>query len=326
MKITGLISVIVPIYKTEKYLKKCIDSIINQSYKNLEIILVNDGSPDNALLIMSEYAKSDSRIKIINKENGGLSSARNAGLLVATGEYVTFVDSDDYLELNIYENIIKIFDSNDIDIVAMRMQVVDEKYRIKANDEVDLKLVGAFSGDWYFKQMCERKMSESVGSKVFKSSVVEGLLFNEKRLNEDFLFLSELFLNRETKIFITNDIGYNYYTRNNSITQSGFGKSLKDAVYNTRYIYQKCGSNQDNKCAVGALAAYQARTCIITMTQKQFKEEKEFVQLCRRTIQEYRKCIKKSFIPFKDRLLCTFILLSPRLSKWAIDLIRRRGK
>ena len=98
----SLISVIVPIYNVEKYLDKCVDSIINQTYKNLEIILVDDGSPDNCPKMCDDYAKKDSRIKVVHKENGGLSDARNAGMKVATGEYVSFIDSDDWIDLETF--------------------------------------------------------------------------------------------------------------------------------------------------------------------------------------------------------------------------------
>ena len=103
-----LISVIVPIYNVEKYIKKCIDSIINQTYKNLEIILVNDGSPDECGKICDEYERIDSRIVVIHKENGGLSDARNAGLKVMHGKYVAFVDSDDWIEPEMYLSLIHI--------------------------------------------------------------------------------------------------------------------------------------------------------------------------------------------------------------------------
>ena len=99
-----LISVIVPVYNVESYLEKCIESIQNQSYKSLEIILVNDGSTDSSGDICDKYAAHDKRIKVIHKKNGGLSSARNAGLEVANGDYIAFVDSDDYIEITMYEN------------------------------------------------------------------------------------------------------------------------------------------------------------------------------------------------------------------------------
>lgn len=104
-----LISVIVPVYKVEQYLDECVQSIINQTYKNLEIILVDDGSPDRCPEMCDEYARQDSRIKVIHKENGGLSSARNAGLDVATGEYIGFVDSDDFIDKEMYEKLLNAF-------------------------------------------------------------------------------------------------------------------------------------------------------------------------------------------------------------------------
>ena len=98
-----LVSIVVPIYNVEKYIDKCVDSIINQTYKNLEIILVDDGSPDNCGDIADKYAELDNRIKVIHKSNGGLSDARNAGLDISTGEFICFIDSDDYVEMDMIE-------------------------------------------------------------------------------------------------------------------------------------------------------------------------------------------------------------------------------
>lgn len=100
------ISVIVPVYKSEKYIERCIDSILNQTYKNIELILVDDGSPDNSPKICDRYAETDSRVLVIHKENGGVSTARNAGLEIATGDYIAFVDSDDYIEPYMYEKML----------------------------------------------------------------------------------------------------------------------------------------------------------------------------------------------------------------------------
>ena len=114
------ISVIVPVYKVEKYLHKCVDSIINQTYQNLEIILVDDGSPDNCGAICDEYAAKDSRVRVIHKENGGVSSARNAGLDICTGDYIGFADSDDWIEPDMYEILLSILDQtrSDMSIVS----------------------------------------------------------------------------------------------------------------------------------------------------------------------------------------------------------------
>ena len=110
----------------EKYLPKCIESIINQTYKNLEIILVDDGSPDNCGEICDKYALKDSRIKVIHKENGGLSDARNAGLDIATGDYVSFIDSDDYIHEKFYEILLNLITSNNADIAQCEFLKVYE--------------------------------------------------------------------------------------------------------------------------------------------------------------------------------------------------------
>lgn len=111
------VSIIVPIYNVEKYLKKCVSSLIHQTYSQLEIILVNDGSPDNSPILCDEFAKEDKRVKVIHKENGGLSDARNAGLELASGDYTLFLDSDDYLELDAIEKLIHTIESTKSDVV-----------------------------------------------------------------------------------------------------------------------------------------------------------------------------------------------------------------
>ena len=119
-----LISVIVPVYKIEEYLSRCVDSIIGQTYKNLEIILVDDGSPDTCPQLCEEYARKDHRVKVVHKENGGLGPARNSGLDIATGEYIIFIDSDDWIESNMFEVLAKRLNETDADIVFSGYTVV----------------------------------------------------------------------------------------------------------------------------------------------------------------------------------------------------------
>ena len=107
------ISVIVPVYNVEKYIRQCLESIVNQTYRNLEVIVVNDGTKDNSMEIIEEFS-SDKRIKVINKENGGIASARNRGIDEATGDYISFIDSDDWIELNTYKKLVEIIDDEDI--------------------------------------------------------------------------------------------------------------------------------------------------------------------------------------------------------------------
>ena len=120
------ISIIVPVYKVEPYIHKCIDSILNQTFKEFELILVDDGSPDNCGNICDEYAKKDNRVRVIHKENGGISSARNIGLDVSNGEYIGFVDSDDYIKLDMYERLYNSCKVNNADISIIGTIEVDE--------------------------------------------------------------------------------------------------------------------------------------------------------------------------------------------------------
>lgn len=128
-----LISVIVPIYKVEKYLTQCVDSILAQTHKDLEIILVDDGSPDGCGAMCDEYAKRDSRVRVIHKENGGLSDARNAGLAVCTGDYIGFVDSDDYIAPDMYETLAAFAEKEDLDVAMCGATDVWPDRMIKAS-------------------------------------------------------------------------------------------------------------------------------------------------------------------------------------------------
>ena len=127
----GFISVIVPIYKVEKYLRRCVNSILRQSYTKLEILLIDDGSPDACPEICEAYAKTDSRVRVIHKENGGLSSARNTGLEIAEGEYIAFVDGDDYIHSEMLKQLYHALKDTDADLSVCNLQYVNEEgYKI----------------------------------------------------------------------------------------------------------------------------------------------------------------------------------------------------
>lgn len=130
-----LISVIVPVYNVEKYLPKCLESIINQTYKNLEIILVDDGSTDNSAKICNEYAKNDNRIKVYYKANGGQGSARNYGMKIAKGEFVTFIDSDDYIAEDLCEYLLKFLKQNQLDVAMIQDCYIYDKNQILHNKQ-----------------------------------------------------------------------------------------------------------------------------------------------------------------------------------------------
>lgn len=225
----GKISVIVPVYNVENYLRRCIDSLLNQTYRNLEIILVNDGSTDTSLQICNEYAQKDARITVINKPNGGLSSARNAGLDAATGDYIGFVDSDDYVGVEMYERLLAaIPDDTSISNVMFVRAFEDgrlEKSAVPHTANTDI------SAKDYLRELLMHKGDVSACTKLFPKKLIADTRFEEGVLNEDLLFMTSL-IGRISGIRFIGFVGYYYFVRGGSIS-SGYGKAVVDMVQNS---------------------------------------------------------------------------------------------
>lgn len=224
----SLISVIVPIYNVEKYLDKCVDSIINQTYKNLEIILVDDGSPDNCPKMCDDYAKKDSRIKVVHKENGGLSDARNAGMKVATGEYVSFIDSDDYISLDFYETLLQTMIDNDSDIVECSVVKFYENEKFDEYSD-DLKVTNYETVDALDGLISENPFKQHVWNKLYKSSVALDIPYAVGKLNEDEFWTYQVF-GKAKKVTRINQTMYYYFQRNGSIMGNGYNIRRLDAL------------------------------------------------------------------------------------------------
>lgn len=193
MKKHSLISVIVPIYKVEDYLKECIESIINQTYSDIEVILVDDGSPDRCPQMCDEWAKRDSRIRVVHKKNGGLSSARNAGLDVAKGEYISFVDSDDFICKDALENLHnRIKDDNSIGITSgLIYRYQDGSINNFKDQWLCSKEIVIPSSEFLLETMSQ-KTSYTVWNKLYRRDVIGNTRFREGRNNEDTLFMYDL--------------------------------------------------------------------------------------------------------------------------------------
>ena len=168
-----LISIIIPVYKVEKYLNKCIDSVIGQTYKNLEIILVDDGSPDNCPRICNEYASIDKRAIVIHKENGGLSSARNAGLDIAKGEYIFFLDSDDYIAENTIERLYKALVLEKADIAIGNMTKINMLNKEEYKTSIDIKLFDFNNIDDFLLFFNSRIAWRAPWAKLYKVAILK---------------------------------------------------------------------------------------------------------------------------------------------------------
>ncbi|MCI5773555.1 MAG: glycosyltransferase [Erysipelotrichaceae bacterium] len=208
-----LVSIVVPIYNVEKYLSKCIDSIIAQTYQNLEIILVNDGSKDNSLAICQNYANKDARVKIIDKVNGGLSDARNAGIQQAKGEFVAFIDSDDFIKAKMIEEMLAQIQITNSDICVCDMEYLYDDGRLD------------FAGGGAFDQGSVKEDSElmvinnSACNKLYRLALFNDWLFPVGKYYEDLATVPVL-LYKAKKICKVNEAFYVYYQRSGSIAHS----------------------------------------------------------------------------------------------------------
>lgn len=225
---TGKISVIVPVYNTERFLRKCVDSILRQSYADLEIILVDDGSDMDAYMLCDELAGEDSRIIVIHQDNLGLSAARNRGLKIASGQYIAFVDSDDYISSTMYEELLSI--SSPASIAVSHFVRVDDMGNIYDRDDPFLTSE-TIDVEEYIESLLLHKGDVSVCTKLFDRDIIGDIRFVEGKTNEDLLFMLQI-VRRIHKVSFTKKIGYYYYVRSGSLS-SGYGQSVIDMVNNS---------------------------------------------------------------------------------------------
>jgi len=220
-----LISVIIPIYNVEQYLRRCLDSIVNQTYTNLEIILVDDGSPDKCPQICDEYASGDNRIIVIHKENGGLSDARNAGLDICKGEFISFVDSDDWVSLEYINELYSTIKETLADIAIINHKHVTTPSSKEIQKRQHIKF---FSKQQALFELIAKQHQPFVVSwgKLYRKNLFNNIRFPVGKYHED-EFTSHLLISKASKITYSSKILYFYYQRPNSITKQ---KHLTDAI------------------------------------------------------------------------------------------------
>ena len=233
-----LVSIIVPIYKVEPYLRRCLDSIVNQTYTNLEIILVDDGSPDNCPEICEEYAAKDNRIIVIHKENGGLSDARNAGLDICKGEYVYFIDSDDFVSSNAISILLNACEQNKADIA------VGNHYSFHKESEISKETEKAVFRNISFEEAMRKQCFFSheftqivvAWNKLIKTGIAKRFYFPKGLICEDNYTTFKYFY--KTKAVATNTILYYYQNRKESIVNKLEG-TKEDCIIAINYLNEK---------------------------------------------------------------------------------------
>lgn len=238
-----LVSIIVPVYKVEQYLKRCMDSVLNQTYKNIEVILVNDGSPDNCPALCDEYAKIDSRVRVIHKENGGLSSARNVALDSVKGDYIFFVDSDDWLALDTLE-VLNEYLEKDYDMISFQRTYLTEEKVVEKGEknpkdmDVSQYIDASFLGRYDF----------FVTTKIFKTEVFNNIRFLEGRNYEDLEIMHRLFLNMKKVVGLDYFLYYYWKGNEGAITNTITIKNIKDHYLSANEIYHASKKYLEDRC------------------------------------------------------------------------------
>lgn len=243
-----MISVIVPVYKVENYIRQCVESILNQSYRDLEIILVDDGSPDNCPEICDEYALKDSRVKVIHKENGGLMSARQAGFNKASGDYVGFVDGDDWIEENMYLNVYNAVSLYNPDMVVCEFfnayenekvpskQILDKEYYAKSDLESDIYPKMLYNGVYY-----QFGVFPCCWAKVYKRELLKKHLLNvttKIKMGEDAAFTYPCLLDSNDICYINTPV-YNYRINAQSMSNA-YDNNLENTILLPYEILKNC--------------------------------------------------------------------------------------
>lgn len=307
-----ILSVIVPVYNTERYVEKCLESIAKQTMKDLEIIIVNDGSEDNSETVIKQWIEKNNRtisIKYIKKKNGGLSDARNYGVREAEGKYISFVDSDDYIDKDLYENLKQYMEEN-IDLIKFKMKTVNEQGEII--EKLDGPIFEECTGEEAFEELCSfEKYIDPACIYLYKREffIKNKFQYELGTYHEDFGLTPLIMINAKNFISVK-EYGYNYLQSNNSITRNENNeknvKKANDILKHYDNMINKIEKYKITKNTKDLVKRYYTNTVILKAKELQ-KQEKEFKNYIKEIKQ--RK-LYKNIKPYNIKQLIKRILLS----------------
>lgn len=221
------LSVILPVYNVENYLSDCLESVLNQSYGDIEVIIIDDGSTDNSLMICKDYCQKDSRIRLYTQENQGISVTRNRGLDLARGEFLTFMDSDDTIDSDMYDSLMSKFSDSDIDVVISGHRVVQLNGETYENKYGEFTLSGV---DATRMILDDSVLPSFLWDKIYRADLWEGIRFPVGRIYEDLATVYKI-LDKSKKVKIIDGVYYNYYRRPRSICLNPGEMNQKKRLY-----------------------------------------------------------------------------------------------
>lgn len=288
------ISVIVPVYKVEKYLDRCIESIVNQTYPDLELILVDDGSPDNCPALCDAWAERDERIRVIHKKNGGASSARNAGLKIAKGRWIAFADSDDWLDRTALKTLYDLANQYNVPMAIGGMRVVqkytDASIVMKQNAKV---LSNADLMSRFFRLNGEPD-THSVCGAIIRRDILEDYSFIEGRMNEDVETCYYLARKCEAAVYTDAPL-YNYFKNIEGVTNSGFSKKKLDLLDIWDIVQKQVEQFTPEYSYACEMNCKRARFTLLTQMSLNGYDHDD--SLMKKTKQQLKKEVRQSFWP-----------------------------
>lgn len=294
-----LISIIIPVYKVEKYLEKCIESVLKQTYTNLQIILVDDGSPDNCGKICDEYAKKDPRIEVIHKVNGGLSDARNVGIAKTKGKYIGFVDSDDYIKEDMYEILINLIKEYDADVSICNLyDVIDGKEYIRNNENG----IQEYSRLEILKEvLLDKNIQSYAWNKLYKKELFDEIKYPIGKKYEDIGTTFYVF-EKCNKIVVTSEPEYYYLKRSDSLVNNVTESTVLDYtdIIIQRYLYTQKNIEELRKynnyyLAKTLITAHNDIELLGSISEKMQEKYKELYNLVYNIIKNDREDIEELF-------------------------------
>lgn len=295
-----LISIVLPIYNVEKYLKKCIETILNQTYDNIEILLVDDGSTDHSGEICDEFEKKDKRIKVIHKTNGGLSDARNTGLKHAKGKYISFIDSDDYVSEKYVEELYTLLKTNNAQIAVCNFQRVKEDGQVVSTEDIQSETLSSKEA---LEKLNDRKFyptSIVAWNKLYDIKLFDDILYPLGKLHEDEYTTYKLYY-KAKKVVITSNVLYYYRTVQTSIMNRTFNKNRLDIIEALEERMEFFKEKNEKKLYELSLIQYESVLMIHYMNCKFYLEDAKDIQ------EEILNKYKKNYIETIQSKECSII-------------------
>lgn len=321
-----LVSIVIPVYNVEKYLKKCIDSVINQSYKNIEIILVDDGSKDLSGQLCDEYASRDKRIKVIHKENGGLSDARNAGIDIANGKYITFIDSDDYVSLDYVEYLYRLLIDNNADISVCMYDVVAENKISNHIFKNNANIIILNKIESLKHLLIEDLYTISACAKLYTKDGIDDIRFPLNRLYEDNGTIYKLF-DKTNKVAFGYSSKYVYLKRTGSITTKKMTERNFDLITLTDEMCLNLSKYEELHDQLIDKSISSRITLINLMLDNHREHDKRFNQMIEQIVLSYNQISDKKSLSFKKQIAIVLITKFRWLYKiaWNIYKLKKYG-